>query len=543
MEDGVQAVQTIFLLLLFMVAAFAVLARRLKVPYPIVLVLAGLLISFVPRVPRVPLNSDLVFMIFLPPLLYAAAWQTSWREFQHNLLSISMLAVGLVGFTVWGVAEVADRFITSLDWKSGLVLGAVVATTDAIAATSIASSIGLPKRIVDMLEGESLLNDATGLLALEFGLRIMVQGQTPTATEGVLRLLWLVAGGLGAGLLLGVVTAWVESQIDDGPIEIVISLIVPYAAYLLGEEVRASGVLSVVACGLYLSRRSVTFFSPEVRIQVTAVWAALNFVLNGIVFVLIGLQLPYVLAGIEGYSRLTLLEYGAVFSVVLIALRLVWMYPASAVAYWLRTRLLKQTDPRPDARAVFVIGWTGMRGVVALAAAISLPEFLENGAPFRQRNLIVFLAFCVILVTLVVQGLSLPALIRTLGLAGKEASGGEEMDARRTAIEEAIAFLNEGREEDGAMFEHGYDDLLHRYRHRLAALVPEEERDEEHGEVLLDDKGRRRILQIARETVQVERRALIRLRDEGKIGDEVQRRLERELDLTEARQDAGIVAH
>lgn len=541
--SGVQAVQTIFLLLLFMVAVFAVLARRLKVPYPIVLVVAGLLISFAPRVPRVPLNSDLVFLIFLPPLLYASAWQTSWREFRYNLLSIAMLAIGLVSFTVWGVAVVADRFITSLDWKSGLVLGAVVATTDAIAAASIASSIGLPKRIVDMLEGESLLNDATGLLALEFGLRIMVQGQTPTVSEGLLRLLWLVAGGLGAGLLLGSVVAWVEARIDDGPIEIVISLIVPYAAYLLGEEVRASGVLSVVACGLYLSRRSVTFFSPAVRIQVTAVWAALNFVLNGIVFVLIGLQLPYVLAGIGDYSRWTLLEYGAVFSVVLIVLRLVWMYPATAVSYWLRTRLLKQRYPRPDARSIFVVGWTGMRGVLALAAAISLPEFLANGQPFQQRNLIVFLTFCVILVTLVVQGLSLPGLIRALGLAGKDGAGVEEIDARRTALEEAIAFLKEGREGDGSMFEHGYDDLLHRYRHRLAALLPEEERDEEHGDVLLDTEGRRRMLEIARETVQVERRALIRLRDEGKIGDEVQRRLERELDLTEARQDAGMMAH
>src|SRR5665213_1105715 len=411
---GLHALETVILLLLLMVAVFAVIAHRLKVPYPIVLVLAGLGISFVPHMPRVPLDPSLVFLIFLPPLLYSAAWGTSWREFRHHLVLISLLAVGLVGFTVWGVAIVSEHFITALDWKAGFLLGAVVATTDAIAATSIARSIGLPRRIVDILEGESLLNDATGLLALELGISIIMRGETPSVGGGVLRLLYLIVGGIGIGLLIGVVVGWLEKFIDDGPVVIVVSLVVPYAAYLAGEHVHASGVLAVVACGLYLSRKSATFFSPGVRMQVMGVWGALTFILNGLVFVLIGLQLPYVLAGIRGaYGIRTLLEYGAVFSVILIALRLIWVFPAVKIASLLR-RWTGHAEKQPGARDVFVVGWTGMRGVLALAAAISVPTTLANGAPFGPRNLIVFLAFCVISVSLVLQGLTLPSLIRAL---------------------------------------------------------------------------------------------------------------------------------
>src|SRR5882757_706472 len=467
---GVHAVQTVFLLLLLMVAVFALVARRLKISYPIVLVVAGLVISFVPHIPRIPLSPDLVFLIFLPPLLYSSAWATSWREFRHNLLSITMLAVGLVAFTVWGVAEFADRFITLLDWKSGFVLGAVVSTTDAIAATSIARTLGLPRKIVDILEGESLLNDATGLLALEFGLQMVVRGETPTAGAAVLRLLYLVFAGVGIGLLIGLVAAWCERFIEDGPIEIVVSLIVPYVAYLASEGAHASGVLAVVACGLFLSRRSATYLSPSARIQIYGVWDALTFILNGIVFILIGLQLPYVLGGIRGLSRLTLFSYGAIFSLILIALRMIWVFPAAQFVFWIRKKFFGSTEERPNARGMFVIGWTGMRGVIALAAAITLPETLANGAPFGARNLIVFLTFSVILVTLVLQGLTLPPLIRALGLSRTSGMGSEEREARRIMLEEALAHLEAGRVADGESFTHVYDDLTHRYHHRLAAV-------------------------------------------------------------------------
>jgi len=503
---GLHALETVMLLLLIMVAVFAVIAHRLKVPYPIVLVLAGLAISFVPHMPRIPLDPSLVFLIFLPPLLYSAAWGTSWREFRHNLVLISLLAVGLVGFTVWGVAVFSEHFITALDWKAGFLLGAVVATTDAIAATSIARSVGLPRRIVDILEGESLLNDATGLLALELGVSIIMRGETPTIGGGILRLLYLIVGGVGIGLLIGVMVGWLEKFIDDGPIEIVVSLVVPYAAYLAGEHVHASGVLAVVACGLYLSRKSATF-------------------------VLIGLQLPYVLAGIRGeYGIRTLLEYGALFSIILIALRLVWVFPAVKIAYLLR-RWTGHAEQPPGARDVFVVGWTGMRGVIALAAAISVPEMLANGAKFGPRNLIVFLAFCVILVTLVVQGLTLPTLIKALGLAGATGMSAEEREARKIALEEAISYLEEGRKNRGDSYFHAFDDLLDRYQHRLAHVESgHEDNADEHG-----SRTYRQVVEAAEGAVQAERRAIIRLRDEGRISDDVLRTMERELDLEESR--------
>lgn len=531
---NLQTIQLIFLLLLAMVAAFAVLAQRLKVPYPIVLVIAGLLISFVPHVPHVRLNPDLVFVIFLPPLLYAAAWATSWQAFRFNLVSIAMLALGLVAFTVFGVAAVAEHFITALDWKSGFLLGAVVATTDAIAAAAVAKSVGLPKQIVELLDGESLVNDATGLLALEFGL-LLLRGETPTVGAGLLRLLWLIVGGLGAGLLTGALVAWFERWIEDGSIEIVVSLVVPYVAYLLGEEVHSSGVLSVVACGIFLSRQSGRIFSPEARIQLISTWGGLNFALNGLVFLLIGLQLPYVLAGIRGYSIETLVEYGAVFSGVLIALRLFWMYPGAWLAYWIRTRLLKQRYTMPPNRAIFVVGWTGMRGVVALAAAFSLPERLGDGRPFAQRNLIIFLTFAVILVTLVLQGLTLPALIRALGLAGAgDAEAAEEARARQVILESVIEHMKQLRGSRDAELRHSVDDLLHLYEHRLDEIKAHVAND---GAADANEAGPMRTL--LDEAMAIERRTLVQLLNEGRISDEVLRRLERDLDLTEVRQRAS----
>src|SRR5947209_6096603 len=280
-ESGIHSIQIVFLLLLLFVAGFTALARKLQTPYPIVLVVAGLLLSLVPRIPRIVLNPDLVFLVVLPPLLFAGAWLTSWRDFVYNIVSISFLAIGLVGFTVLGVAAAAHFAFPGFDWRLGIVLGAVVATTDAIAATSIAKRVGLPQRVVDILEGESLLNDATGLLALEFGLAMAITGQTPTFTSGLLRLVYLSAAGVAVGLVIGAVIHWVEHQIDDGPIEITLSIMVPYAAYLAAESIHASGVLAVVACGLYLGWGSAHFFSPAVRIQANAVWSVFTFILNG----------------------------------------------------------------------------------------------------------------------------------------------------------------------------------------------------------------------------------------------------------------------
>ena len=527
----VSEVELIFLLLLLFVVVFAWLARKLGTPYPIVLVVAGLLLGLVPGIPKVSLNPDVVFLIVLPPLLYSAAWLTPWREFKFNLVTICMLAFGLVGFTVFGVAQTSHWVFAGFDLRLGFVLGAVVATTDAIAATSIAKKIGLPQGIVDILEGESLINDATGLLALEFAIAMVVEGRTPTISQGILRLAYLTSAGLALGYIVARIAEWFEHQIDDGPIEIVLSILIPYATYLAAEEIHASGVLAVVACGLYMSNKSSHFFSPNVRMQIWAVWDAFTFILNGLVFVLIGLQLPFVLAGIREYSLRQLILYGALFSAVVILLRLIWMFPGAKIANLIRRKLLHQDVRVPSARQVFVVGWTGMRGVVALAAAISLPEKLANGADYPQRNLIVFLTFSVILVTLVLQGLTLPPLIRALGLAGATGRNKEEDDARRQMIAAALAQLRAEQERDGEQFHDVYEEIEERYRHRLGALQ-ESERDSASNESTAHVS---RYKELLRQLLRIERHTAVSLRNQGRLNDEVLRRIEHELDLGEMR--------
>jgi CPA1 family monovalent cation:H+ antiporter len=512
---GVQAIELVFLLLLLFVIAFGELARRLQIPYPIVLVIAGALLGLVPGIPRVALNPDTIFFVILPPLLYSAAWTTSWREFSCNIVNILVLAIGLVFFTVAGVALAAEHLFAGFD---------------AIAATSIADKIGLPRRIVDILEGESLVNDASGLLALEFGLAILLRGQTPTLAGGVVRMGYLILAGIGIGLAIGWIVHWIEQRIDDAPLEIALSILVPYAAYFTADRVRASGVLAVVTCGIFLSRKSSRFYSPGVRLRAWSVWESITFILNGLVFVLIGLQLPYVLAGIHGFRWSTLFLYGALFSALVIALRMIWAFPGAYLSYWIRVQFLHHRVSTPPRNGILFVGWTGMRGVIALAAAIALPQVMLDGSPFPQRNLIVFLAFCVILVTLVLQGLTLPWVVRVLGIAEKTGPNVEEERARREVLEAALTYMEEARRNDGSDSDEIYDDLMGHYQQKLFSLTQagEEEpigyRPEDH----------KQYFRISRQVLSAEREALARLRDEGRISDAVLRNLEYELDLREA---------
>jgi monovalent cation/hydrogen antiporter len=517
-----QATQITVLILLLSVAAVGALARKLETPYPILLVLAGLLFGFVPGMPRVTLDPDIVFFVVLPPLLYSAAWNTSWKDFRHNLVTIAFLAVGLVAFTVLSVAFAAHLLFPGFDWHIGFVLGAVVATTDSIAATSIARKLGLPKTIVDILEGESLVNDATGLLALEFGIAMVVDGQTPSAAFALFRLLYLSLAGVAVGLVLAAIVEWFELRIDDAPIEIAISIFVPYAAYLSGELIHASGVLSVVAAGLFLGQKSSRFFSPGVRLQAVAVWNALTFIVNGLVFLTIGLQLPFVLQEIRGMQRTQIVLDGLLFSVFLIFLRLLWTFPGSALAYVVGNRIFHRHEKWPGARPVFVVGWTGMRGVIALAAAISLPRTLAGGNGFSQRSLILFLTFTVILVTLVIQGLTLPAIIRALGVAGANDSERAVAEARRLVLQAALEHLHR-LQKDSPRDAEIHNDIARHYQSRLASL---------HS----DQDGRHaRYLDISRQLLNTERETALRLRREGTISDEALREIERDLDLSVTR--------
>jgi Na+/H+ antiporter len=526
---GIHSIELIFLLMSVLVAALAAIAKKFGTPYPIVLVIGGLILSLFPRGPHIELNPNIVFLVILPPLLFQAAFVTSWRDFRYNLASIVGLAFGLVGFTVFGVAAAARWILPGFDWRMGLVLGAVVSTTDAIAATSISKRLGLPQRIVQVIEGESLVNDATGLLALEFATALLVTGRTPSVGEGVGRLLYLVFGSIAIGLLIATLIRFFELKINDAPIEITISLIAPYVAYLAAESARASGVLSTVVCGLYLGHKSSLYYSRGARLTGRAVWDTLTFVLNGFVFILIGFQLPYILSGIREYSMAQLLVQGLVFSAVVILLRIIWVYPGAWTSYFIRRHFLHQAEPTPPPRAIFVVGWTGMRGVVALAAAISLPEILADGSDFPERNEMIFLTFCVIFVTLVLQGLTLPPLIRALGLAGLETKNPEEANARREMVEAAVAYLEHAKEDAGADAVPIFDDLIRVQRRRLNMLEQNEQADPGSR---AEDYERWR--EISRQVRALQRAAILNLRNHQKISDDIMRKLEYEIDLVDA---------
>jgi monovalent cation/hydrogen antiporter len=349
------------------------------------------------------------------------------------------------------------------------------------------------------------------------------------------RLMYLIAVGIAIGLVVAVVVQHVERYLDDGPIEIILSITVPYVVYLAAQSARASGVIAVVACGLYLGRRESQLFSPNVRLQAYGFWNSLTFALNGLVFVLIGLQLPVVLAGIRSMPFSTLVLYGALFSALVIALRLFWVYPGAYVSYVIRRHLQHQNEECPSFKGIFVVGWCGMRGVIALAAALALPEKLADGSPFPDRNLIIFLTFCVILVTLVFQGLTLPPLIRFFGLAGQGANDAEEKDARRIMLETALQHIKTVRtEQDSHHLAAAYTDAAAGYKRRLAAIT-----GEAYAKWGIDSEDHGHMVTIARQLIRIERDTAVRLRNEGRINDEVLRQLQRELDLTETKLDSA----
>ncbi|MGH9583379.1 MAG: Na+/H+ antiporter, partial [Bryobacteraceae bacterium] len=431
---------------------------------------------------------------------------------------------------IYGIALTSQWLLPGFDWKLGLVLGSVVATTDAIAATATAKRLGLPRQIVEILEAESLVNDGSGLVALKFTLAMLVSGVTPTFARGALTLLYVIFAAVAIGLVTGVIVHEVQRRIADAPIEITISLVTPFISYLGAESAGCSGVLATIACGLYLGRRSSGYYSLRARMESSAVWSTLDFILNGIVFLVLGLQLPSILAEIKGMSVPNLIADGALFSAIVIALRLLWVYPGAWISVQIRRLLLhRETEPLSP-RSIFLSGWAGMRGVLALAAAISLPITLRNGAPFPHRNMIIFLTFCVIFATLVIQGLSLPPLIRKLGLTGGAASREEEEWARRQMTDAALQTLEELREQSGREESRIFDGIERLYRRRLALL--------EEAPVAERERSRRESQQqrsVAQELRDVERSVALRLRAEGRIHDEVLRRLERELDLLDAR--------
>jgi Na+/H+ antiporter len=522
-------VQLLVLGLLVVVAALAVVAKRLQVPYPIMMVIGGLAFSLVPGLPRVSLDPNIVFFVVLPPLIFSAAFHISWREFRNNMVAILMLAFGLVGFTVYAVAAFSRFTLPGFDWKLGLVLGAVVAPTDPLSATAAARRLGIPRKITDLLEAESLVNDGSGLVALKFTAALVVTGYTPSFLMGFANLVYLIAAAVAIGLVSGFLVHKVQQRITDAPIEITLSLITPYIAYLCAEAAQCSGVMATLACGLYLGRRSSGFFSLHARIESRAVWRTLDFILNGVVFLLLGLQLPSILADIRGMGLGGLVWHGALFSAAVILIRLIWVYPGAWISGIIRQKLHLHERPPFSPRELFVVGWSGMRGVLSLAAAISLPETLRNGARFPERNIIIFLTFCAIFATLVLQGLSLPAIIRRLGVGGVESVHQEEALARREMIHAALDELHRIKEEKRGQDTELEDHLESYYRRRLT-LLQNHRSSNGASAAAIDETA-----SIAQQLRAVERSVVLKLRDENKIHDEVLRSLERELDLLDAR--------
>ena len=528
--EGLPQLQTVILLLVAVIVLVTI-ARRVLIPYPIFLVLGGLALSLVPNLPVVRLDPDLVFLIFLPPILWSAAYFTSLRDFRANLRAITLLAVGLVLATTAAVAAVARLLIPGLGWPVAVALGAIVSPPDAVAATAIARRLGIPHRVVTVLEGESLVNDASALVLYRSALAAGVTGAFVLG-EALEQFVLASVGGVAVGLVVGFLVRRALRLTDDTLAHTAITLLAPYAAWILGERTHTSAVLACVAGGVYLRQGFSELVPPATRLQAKAVWDLLVFILNGAIFILIGLQLGAIReTGLP--TRLgTLVWQGGLISATAIGVRLAWV-PLATVIPRLVSPSLRRRDPMPGWRPVLLVAWIGMRGIVSLAAALALPETMASGAPFPFREEIIVLTFAVILSTLVLQGLTLTPLIRALDLEQDDTLEVEETQAREEAARAALARLEQLAAAPWAPPDQ-VERLRARYAQQLLHTSPLQLGDG-------DAAARAAYRRLRHETLNAERRALIALRDQGVISDEVLHRLEQALDVEAMRIGLGEV--
>ncbi len=520
-------IELILISLFVAVAVLNAAANRLSIPYPIVLVIGGIALALVPGVPDVELDPDLVLVIFLPPLLYSAAFFSDLRTLRSNVRPLSLTAIGLVLLTTAAVAVLAHEVI-GMPWAVAFALGAIVSPTDPIAATAIMRNVGAPRRIINLVEGESLFNDAAALVAYRVAVAAAIGGSF-SLTDASMEFVGAAVGGVAIGLVVAYVIGEIRRRLDDPVTEITISLFTGYAAFIPADELGLSGVLAAVSAGIYLGWRAPELISPGTRMQAFGTWEVLVFLLNAILFVLIGLQLPVVLDGLST-STGEAVAYAAMVAGVVIVTRYVWLF---TVPYLIRLidRRPQQRERRVGWRPRVVVGWSGMRGAVSLAAALALPLETDAGAAFPERDLILFITFAVILVTVVGQGLTLPALIRRLGVAeDPEEEEHEEMRARWIAAEAAIERLDELVLEDWTRDEtvervRG----LYEFRKRRVAVRAGKAEDDGIEERSLTYQRMMHMVYDA------QRSALVALVREGEISAEVMRRVERELDLEESR--------
>jgi len=517
----------IFLILLAVLAGTALLARRTNVAPAILLMLAGIALAFIPGMPAIALPPELVLLMVLPPLIYMASVAMSWREFKSNLRPIILLAVGCVIFTACAVAA-ATHYLIGLPWTVGFLLGAIVAPPDVVAPLAIARKLGLPRRILVVLEGEGLANDATTLIIYRFAVAAIMTGAfslpQATGTFGA-----IVAGELVFGAAVGWASLRLRHYARDPQIEITLSLITPYIAYWIPEHVGGSGVIATVACGLYVSWNGPLWIPSATRLQGIFFWDLVIYLIEGLLFLLTGFQMRLLYEKSKAFPLNDILIATALVVAIVVVARFAWVYPATYLPRLLSKRL-RARDPAPSWRPVFVIAFTGVRGAVSLAAALALPFALPGGEGFPYRDLILFVSFGVIFMTLVGLGLTLPLVVQWLGVAqdGRTehaAEHNQEIAARREALDQALRSLDaitDDRELSDEVVK------LLRARHEVRAnQLPESLDPDQHEATAVGTK-------LTRELIAVERKYIhVMLRD-GKITDEIRRRIERDLDLEEA---------
>ncbi len=512
--------------LLAAVAGAIPLAARLNIAYPIVLVLGGLALGFIPFIPNVALDPELVLLVFLPPLLYWEAVNTSWRDFRANLRPISSLAIGLVIGTTGGVALVG-HYLLDLPWAVAFVLGAIVSPTDAVAATAITSRLGVPQRIITIIQGESLVNDASALVIYKTAVAAVVAGSFSLPRAGAQ---FFIAGaaGIAIGLFAGVLVSKARRAIRDTRVEGTLSLLIPFLVYLPADLLGASGVLAAVTTGLVIGRKSPTAAAPEARLQIGAIWDLGTFLLNGLAFILIGFEFQEILRALDRDPLPVLLRDIAVVGFTVIVVRIIWVFPSSALARAIQRKHNREVPT--DRRELSVVAWTGLRGVIALAVALALPE-MASDQPFPYRSLIIFVTFGVIIVTLVGQGLTLPPLIRLLGLSGDDNAAREEGVARAALARAAIGRLDEWEGREG-LPDRLLGELRGRYERRLSRLENAEQAAALPQAILIP--------QLLADLRDAQRRTLIELRNRNVIGDAVLRLIQRELDLEQLRLGSSL---
>lgn len=524
----VEKIETL-LMLLGLVGVLSVVAERLRFPFPILLVISGLGIAFLPNLPVVKLDPELVLLIFLPPLVFSAAWNFPWEDFRANLIPIFALAVGLVLATMVGVGYAAQWLVPGMTLAAGMVLGAIVSPPDAVAANSVLKNLRVPKRLSTILEGESLINDSSGLVAYQFAVAALVTGSFSLSQAGA-DFVWESLGGVAFGWGVGWVVAYIHRELSDAAVQVTLTILTPYIAYLPCEHFGCSGVLAVVTAGLHLGHHAWETLSPETRLQRETIWRFIDYLLNGVVFILIGLQFPAIWAGLAGdWNPFVLILLGVGISLVVVAIRFAWIFPLALLQRLLFSAIRQQE--RLPWRELVAASWAGMRGVVSLAAAMALPETTSTGEPFPFRQLILFLTFFVIFVTLVFQGLTLPWLMRRLRVEEPEETYLGEARARLVLMEELVDEIekiiatktDEAEKASLRLWRDNYAQRAHHLQIRIESPQLQSER-------IFDCD-----MTVFPELFQKIRSRLAQMRSRGEISEEMRKRIEYDFDLEDRR--------